>query len=1413
MLACGFIDMEQRPKDPVSSQSRLPKLEGRVSRRRNGAISSASGGPWPSLSVLLPQLRSSPSTSSSDSSPEPDYSSEEPSTSQTRRNSPTSSRLQATSDLSIRSSKLPKDQRVTPSSSAPDREPVQRCIGSDVRMEPNAPPPTSAPPYIASGSSYMPQQHYEYVHPEGPGMYPVEQPYYVSNEYNTPYIHEVPGDSRYVVEQGQAPPMGYYQSVPSQIDQNHCNGYPPQPNSSNVYMAPGYAGPSSSGAVYISAVPPQGYPDARGYPDQVRMSYPPGNRNVSQILHASRSAEQVGSSPHMSNSPMELNGQRSSQDSSPPKTSQKSGGGTKKRPSTTSLPSIPTSDPAEPKKQFQCQDCKKCVSSARNLKRHENSCKAKKQSVSGPPEKAPSSAGSPAKAPSPSKPPSMPPQQPPAQSYPPTYPNPAPMTQGPMPFPHNANPHPQPPQGRYPPYPQSAVPQGNPAPMFEYPSTGMPGGLHSAPPVMPSYNPPLQAYPGPSPQHHLPQTPTFQQRPTPQSEYSDSPNNFGFAQNMEAYLDTTIDEVGHNPLAFIGAAEYDSGHSAEQSMSNTSDYPQHSQTQPKEELKDPKSDIAHRPVPQPPESGKAGKKSDKNTKPTDFQCNDCLKYMCSQRSLRRHRTTCKMIPENNHAAPPVSTAQPATQPLNPLVVKKEEKYDSPEPRCHCGAVFSDDEKLEQHKQTCVESKNAASTSQGASENAKFCSEKTLMPPPEAEQSKPIKEEVDNAAFSEHKSEEVKAPGTSSVTVGEHLRHIHGKPVQIPIQKKLQKKPMVIKKEDGDEPQHQQAYPQTHPHMMQAQQGQPIPQPMHPHAIHIQYQPVPQPHDIHMQNPHHQIPAQPIANGPQEENKDEANRKSEQVADVVNSVVEKIRRQNESCESQPLKRAAPPQHSPVQNKMMRQEGPEMILQRPKVPPMNQMHPHMMNIPPRPQLIMPARPMMMAQSYSVSENTPTSAPPNYMHPPQQTPTSAPPNPAPAPPKDAVRYLCPECCKTYSCRKHMKNHRQKEHSLNDEQVEGQNAAKRVKVNPEGFIITPGFEHENEIIKQRMLTNPPKVSKKKSSAAAAHPSRPNEEQHRVGVPMHQPHSVPAVQGPSAFYDHNSYNPLSAMEPLSQSSESSTPQYEQLQPVPMDYTLAGVPTETYHQRMFNHADDLDVWDQIKARVDGPFNHTRADELDVARIAADLKRSAEESQLGELHSTSYQMTHYTDQMVVESRKPVELAEADSTFCEDMDDPADRLASSTMISKHMNPISSYMTDIELSHQLHALEAPKTMAKAEKKHKSGNQGKSDRKRPCPTCGRLLSTDYSLKRHSTKCKQNQQQGAANNIDTHLENSNDSAPPEPSTDDSHSADPDSTTLNPPNGQSQPASEDTRKGPDPQTAPLNAPAPIVLEHQAAEIQ
>ncbi|KAH7706973.1 Hsp90 co-chaperone Cdc37 [Aphelenchoides avenae] len=73
------------------------------------------------------------------------------------------------------------------------------------------------------------------------------------------------------------------------------------------------------------------------------------------------------------------------------------------------------------------------------------------------------------------------------------------------------------------------------------------------------------------------------------------------------------------------------------------------------------------------------------------------------------------------------------------------------------------------------------------------------------------------------------------------------------------------------------------------------------------------------------------------------------------------------------------------------------------------------------------------------------------------------------------------------------------------------------------------------------------------------------------------------------------------------------------------------------HLLDLDVWDQIKSKVDQqPAEWSRHDDLETARIAADLKRFAETEM--NRNSTTF----------AELKRPVELAEADSTFVEDAD---------------------------------------------------------------------------------------------------------------------------------------------------------------------
>lgn len=83
------------------------------------------------------------------------------------------------------------------------------------------------------------------------------------------------------------------------------------------------------------------------------------------------------------------------------------------------------------------------------------------------------------------------------------------------------------------------------------------------------------------------------------------------------------------------------------------------------------------------------------------------------------------------------------------------------------------------------------------------------------------------------------------------------------------------------------------------------------------------------------------------------------------------------------------------------------------------------------------------------------------------------------------------------------------------------------------------------------------------------------------------------------------------------SPQYEQLQPVPIEYSpqasqqyASNVQQPHYNHPGFMASDHLEMWDQIKSRVDDPYLATRDDttELDVARIAADLKAEFEVQQ-------------------------------------------------------------------------------------------------------------------------------------------------------------------------------------------------------------
>lgn len=119
------------------------------------------------------------------------------------------------------------------------------------------------------------------------------------------------------------------------------------------------------------------------------------------------------------------------------------------------------------------------------------------------------------------------------------------------------------------------------------------------------------------------------------------------------------------------------------------------------------------------------------------------------------------------------------------------------------------------------------------------------------------------------------------------------------------------------------------------------------------------------------------------------------------------------------------------------------------------------------------------------------------------------------------------------------------------------------------------------------------------------------------------------------------------------SPQYEQLRPIPMDSfgppqqqmyaTAMPQPPHNYNPN-FMPNDDLEIWDQIKSRVDVPYLSTQNDEINVASIAADLKRSVESeiTQQPVSNGTDFHPTSSSD-----SKTNVEKMEADSTICDEV----------------------------------------------------------------------------------------------------------------------------------------------------------------------
>lgn len=96
--------------------------------------------------------------------------------------------------------------------------------------------------------------------------------------------------------------------------------------------------------------------------------------------------------------------------------------------------------------------------------------------------------------------------------------------------------------------PHTALPHSNSQPAFEYPN------LHSAPPTMSNFQPPLTPLQNYVPAASNSQPPTYDaQRPM---EYSGEPMNsqvYTYSTPMDSFIENAIDEMAQNPLAYLGA--------------------------------------------------------------------------------------------------------------------------------------------------------------------------------------------------------------------------------------------------------------------------------------------------------------------------------------------------------------------------------------------------------------------------------------------------------------------------------------------------------------------------------------------------------------------------------------------------------------------------------------------------------------------------------------------------------------------------------------------------------------------------------------------------------------------------------------------------------------------------------------------
>ncbi|KAK6733986.1 hypothetical protein RB195_017636 [Necator americanus] len=254
----------------------------------------------------------------------------------------------------------------------------------------------------------------------------------------------------------------------------------------------------------------------------------------------------------------------------------------------------------------------------------------------------------------------------------------------------------------------------------------------------------------------------------------------------------------------------------------------------------------------------------------------------------------------------------------------------------------------------------------------------------------------------------------------------------------------------------------------------------------------------------------------------------------------------------------------------------------------------------------------------------------------------------------FQCPECLKTYSCRKNVKRHRMAVHKLSAEEVSRPMSASMGCGSDSGSFTQLGQTMSNKIPMTRSDMGSPQ-----------HLIQQNRYQERVGSCWGSPHQI-------------------------------------------------------HQHVEG------TWSRNKEYVDDE------ESAETARIAAELKRSAEQ-----------------EMAEIEGKKPrTELAEADTTFHEETEPGSSHLSDGSRMHSMTTidatqPTSDTPAHSTMNSWMEQKSLPLDAVHATRSSAQGSPSTAKvTKRPphvCVDCNRVLSSDYSLRRHRLTCIEARNNGTA--------------------------------------------------------------------------